>query len=80
MEHTLDELRGFGSGQAKPVMDDVREVGASQCPAQFRLITHPCNAEVGHLLLPLKIAALPLPRQLHLRNGNPSCRQCDIVD
>ena len=49
VQHALDELGRFRAGQSEPVVDDVRQVGAGQRPAQSSLLAHPSDAEVGHL-------------------------------
>jgi hypothetical protein len=53
MQDPFDQVRGFSAGKTKLVVDYIRQVGAGQGAAQSRFSAHPCDAEVGHLFLPL---------------------------
>jgi hypothetical protein len=70
MKNTLDELCGFSARQPKPIMNDVRQVGAGQGPAESSLLAHPSDAEVGHFYASPAERRVPQRSTLHLRNGN----------
>src|SRR5207302_11475590 len=76
VQHALDQARAFRAREAELAMDDVGQIGTSQCAAGIRFIIDPRDPEIGHNHLP-PCSAVPC-RRLRFRNGIPPCRQFDI--
>jgi hypothetical protein len=51
MQDALDHPGRFGTGQAKPAMDDVGKVGAGQRPVDSGILVQARDPEIRHFIL-----------------------------
>ena len=63
MKDAFDQPRRFGTGQAKPPMDDIREIGAGQRSVDAHFLAQPRDPKIRHGVPPA-IAGAPPPAKI----------------